>query len=64
MAEKKPNEVLIRLRGKRSRAEVARAVGISERALQSYELGDRVPRDPVKKRIASYYKRSINHIFY
>ena len=64
MAEKRPNEVLIRLRGKRSRAEVARDLGITERALQSYELGDRIPRDKVKTKIAEYYKRSVQHIFF
>ena len=64
MAEKKPNEVLIKLRGNRPRSVVAEAVGISERALQSYELGERIPRDPIKKRLASYYKRSVSHIFY
>ena len=64
MADKRPNEVLIRLRGKRSRAEVSEAVGISERALQSYELGDRNPSDDVKIRLAAYYKRSVGHIFF
>lgn len=64
MAEKKPNEVLIKLRGKRSRADVARDLGITERALQSYELGDRIPRDKVKTKIAEYYKRSVQHIFF
>ena len=64
MAERKPNEVLIKLRGKRSRAEVARDLGITERALQSYELGDRTPRDKVKAKIAEYYKRSVQHIFF
>lgn len=64
MAERKPNEVLIKLRGKRSRADVARDLGITERALQSYELGDRIPRDKVKTKIAEYYKRSVQHIFF
>ncbi len=64
MAEKVRNEKLIKLCGKRSRADVARDLGITERALQSYELGDRVPRDDVKERIAAYYKRSVGHIFF
>lgn len=58
------NETLIKLRGTRSRAEVAKAVGISERALQSYELGDRVPRDSVKQKLAAYYNRTVQHIFF
>lgn len=64
MAEKERNERLIQVRGKRSRAEVARDTGISERALQSYELGDRVPRDDVKIRLAEYYKRSVKYLFF
>ncbi len=64
MADKKPNDTLVKLRGKRSRADVAEAVGISERSLQAYELGDRVPSDGVKKRLAEYYKRSVQYIFF
>jgi len=64
MAEKKPNEILTKLRGKRPRAVVSEAVGISERALQSYELGERVPSDAVKQKLADYYKRSVQYIFF
>ncbi len=64
MADSKRNEVLYKLRGTRSRDEVAKAVGISERALASYERGERVPRDEVKQRLATFYKRSVQHIFF
>lgn len=64
MARYEPNEVLVRLRGTKSRAEVAEAVGITERALQSYELGERVPRDDVKQKLAEYYHRTVGHIFF
>lgn len=64
MAENKRNEVLYKLRGGRERSEVAEAIGISERALASYERGERVPRDEVKQRIATFYKRSVQHIFF
>lgn len=64
MAKHKPNEVLVRLRGKKTRKEVAEAVGITERALQSYELGERIPRDDVKQRLAEYYHRTVGHIFF
>lgn len=60
----KRNEVLYKLRGTRSRSEVASAIGITERALASYERGERVPRDEVKQRIATFYKRSVQHIFF
>lgn len=64
MARHEPNDVLVRLRGAKSRAEVAEAVGITERALQSYELGERIPRDDVKRRLAEYYHRTVGHIFF
>lgn len=64
MADKKPNEVLKRLRGEKSRKEVAEAVGITERALKSYELGDRTPRDDVKAALAKYYGESVTYIFF
>ena len=64
MAQTKSGEMLRKLRGNRKRSEVAEAVGISERALQSYECGERVPRDEVKQRLANFYKRSVQHIFF
>lgn len=64
MAEKRPNDTLVKLRGKRSRSVVSEAIGISERALQSYELGERVPSDDVKQKLAAYYKRSVQYIFF
>lgn len=64
MDNRKRNEVLYKLRGTRPRAEVASAIGITERALASYERGERVPRDEIKQRIATFYKRSVQHIFF
>ena len=57
-------ERLRNLRGSRSQAEVADALGISQAALSSYENNDRIPRDPVKIRIAKYYNRSVAFIFF
>lgn len=57
-------ERLRKLRGSRTQEEVAAAVGISRAALCQYEKGTRVPRDAVKIRLAEYYKRSVNYIFY
>lgn len=64
MAEKIRNETLIKLRGNRTREEVAKAIGIKPRSLQSYELGDRQPSDGVKIKIAKYYNRSVQYIFF
>lgn len=57
-------ETLRRLRGNRTQEEVARSCGISISALSSYELGERVPRDEVKKKLADYYKRTVQYIFF
>ena len=57
-------ERLRNLRGSRSQAEVADALGISQAALSSYENNERIPRDPVKIRIAKYYNRSVAFIFF
>jgi len=57
-------ETLKKLRGSRTQAEVAKALGISISALSMYENGERIPRDEVKKRVAEYYGRTVQHIFF
>ena len=55
---------LVELRGGRSRQEVSNALGISLSALAMYENGDRIPRDETKVRIATYYGKSVEEIFF
>ena len=55
---------LVLLRGKRPQAVVAKDLGISISALSMYENGYRIPRDEVKCRIAEYYGKSIQEIFF
>lgn len=55
---------LLELRGEKSQAEVAQAVGISDSALSMYECGERIPRDPVKVKLAQYYKTTVQKIFF
>lgn len=57
-------ERLRMLRGSRSQDQVARAIGISQMALSNYENDKRAPRDDIKIRIANYYKRSVQSIFF
>ena len=57
-------EILTKLRGKRTTLEVAQALGISESAYIKYERGERNPKDDMKRKIASYYKKSVAFIFY
>jgi DNA-binding XRE family transcriptional regulator len=55
---------LRKLRGKRSKAEVAAAIGVSESAYVKYERDERNPSDPNKRRIADYYKKKVGDIFF
>lgn len=55
---------LIALRGKRLVKDVAKALGISASALSMYETGQRVPRDEIKIRLARYYDRTVDSIFF
>lgn len=55
---------LIELRGNRTQEEVARANDISVSAIGMYERGERIPRDELKIRLAAYYNKSVQEIFY
>ena len=57
MNSKKIGERLQKLRGSRTQKEVAEAISL-------YESGERVPRDEIKVRLANYYKRTVNFIFF
>ena len=55
---------LVKLRGKKTQEEVANSLGISVSALSMYERGERIPRDNIKIRISSYYRKPIHKIFF
>ena len=55
---------LIALRGKKLIKDVAKALGISASALSMYEKGQRIPRDEIKIRLARYYDRTVDSIFF
>lgn len=57
-------ERLIQARGDKRRDEVASAVGISLSAISMYENGDRIPRDEIKVRLAEYYGRTVQELFF
>jgi len=57
-------ERLKELRGDRTQQEVAQAVGVTTMAISLYESGERIPRDEIKVRLAAYYKRTVEYIFY
>ena len=64
LSENAISKKLVELRGNKSQVEVAKELGISTSALSMYENGERIPRDPIKIRIADYYKTPIQDIFY
>ena len=64
MGRSKTAENLIRLRGKKTQAEVAEMLGIGQSTYAIYETGERVPRDEMKIKISELYKRSVQSIFF
>ncbi len=64
MDRSKISENLIRLRGKKTQAEVAELIGIGQSTYAMYETGKRTPSDEVKIRIAKLYKRTVQSIFF
>lgn len=57
-------EKLVKLRGDKTKKEVAEAIGVSESSYIKYERGERTPSDTVKRRIADYYDRKVGSIFF
>ena len=58
------SEKLVVLRGERTRAEVAAAIGISQSALAMYETGRRMPRDEIKVLLAQFFETTVGHLFF
>lgn len=54
----------LRKMGNKTIAEVAAAIGIAPSTLTAYELGSRTPRDGIKVKIANYYDKSVETIFF
>lgn len=57
-------ERLKRLRGSRTLADVATALGVTEMAVSLWERGERMPSDDMKVKIANYYRRSVTTLFF
>ena len=58
------NIVLRELRGSLSQSEIAEKIGVTKSAWAMYERGERMPRDEVKIRIAKYFNKSVEEIFF
>ena len=52
------------LRGEMSREEVAIAIGVTAQAISNYECGIRTPSDDIKVKLANYFGKTVQSIFY
>lgn len=57
-------EKLKKLRGEKKIKDVAKEIGTTISALSNYENDYRIPRDETKRKIAKYYKKSVEEIFF
>lgn len=64
MNNKEIGRTLTLLRGKKTLKEVSTDLGISISALTMYENGHRIPRDEIKIKLAQYYNKSVQEIFF
>lgn len=59
------NAMLLReLRGEKTQEEIAESLGITKSAWAMYERGERTPRDEVKVRIAKYFGKTVEELFF
>ena len=58
------SEKLRKLRGEKSRKEVAKLLGISVSAIAMYETGERIPNDNIKIKYAQIFNSSVEDIFF
>lgn len=57
-------EKLKKLRGNKRQIEIAKELGILPSAYSNYENDYRIPNDETKKKIADYYKKTVDEIFF
>ena len=57
-------EILRELRGSMTQEEMAKRLNITKSSLAMYERNERVPRDEVKIRIAKYFGKTVQEIFF
>lgn len=55
---------LVELRGKQTQQEAAKNIGIATSTLGMYEKEKRIPRDEIKIKIAEYYQKTVQEIFF
>ena len=64
--DNKIGEKLRELRKKKgvTQSEVAQAIGVSVSTYNAWEIGQNIPRDEAKVKIADYYNRTVQFIFF
>lgn len=62
--KKTSGEVLRGLRAEKSLDEVATSIGVSKQAISNYENDIRTPRDEIKVRLAEYFGKTVQEIFF
>lgn len=60
----KLSEKLVELRGNKTQQEIADAIGVSVSAIGMYEIGERIPKDAIKVKLAKFYDVGIEQIFF
>jgi len=58
------SEKLKKLRGNISQEKISKALGISQSLYAMFETGARRPSDEMKIRMAAYYNKGIEELFY
>ena len=56
--------ILRGLRGDKSQEQIASELGITKSAWAMYERNERTPRDEIKVRIAHYFQKTVQEIFF
>lgn len=64
MDAKKIGRKLKELRKEKSQTTVAEALGICQSTYAMYELGERIPSDEKKRKIADYYGVTVQSLFF
>ena len=64
MEREKIGDRLRELRGEMSREELSAALGVTPQAILNYEFGYRVPNDDIKVKIAEFFGKTVQEIFF
>lgn len=55
---------LCKLRGKRTQKEISDSIGVCQSTYAMYETGQRIPSDENKRKLAEYFKTTVQAIFF